>query len=100
MPTEVKGALELRLALKKFAPDLAKETQKEIGKLLKPITIKARGYLPSIAPISGWGKAGNWGYRGYNALEAKAKIGYKTTPSKPNNNGFVALARIGFRSYL
>jgi hypothetical protein len=32
MPTEVKGALDLRKALKKFTPDLAKETQKEFFK--------------------------------------------------------------------
>ena len=30
MPTEVKGAIELRKALKKFEPELANETQKEI----------------------------------------------------------------------
>jgi hypothetical protein len=29
MPTEVENALELRLALKKYMPDLAKETQAE-----------------------------------------------------------------------
>ena len=42
MPTEIKGAIALRKALKNFAPDLAKETQKELGNLLKPITNKAR----------------------------------------------------------
>jgi hypothetical protein len=29
MPTEVENALELRLALKKYMPDLSKETQKK-----------------------------------------------------------------------
>ena len=29
MPASVKGAVELRKALRKFTPDLAKETQKE-----------------------------------------------------------------------
>jgi len=42
MATELKGAIELRKALRAFAPDLAKETQKEIAGLLKPITAKAR----------------------------------------------------------
>ena len=37
MPVAVKGGIELRKALKKFTPDLAKETQKEMGALLKPI---------------------------------------------------------------
>jgi hypothetical protein len=94
MPTEVKGAIELRKALKQFAPDLAKETQKEIGNLLKPITAKARGFMPSTSPLSGWGRQGNGRFPAYSAFEAKRGIGYKTTPSKPNNQGFRALARI------
>ena len=53
MPTALKGGVELRKALRKFEPDLAKETTKELGGLLKPITAKARGYMPSESPLSG-----------------------------------------------
>jgi hypothetical protein len=96
MPTEVKGAIELRKALRQFTPDLAKETQKEIAGILKPITTKARGFIPSSTPLSGWAKSGNgtWGNRVWSSGEAKRGIGYKTTPSKPNRSGFRALARI------
>jgi hypothetical protein len=97
MPTEVKGALALRKALKDFAPDLAKETQKELGNLLKPITNKARGFIPSRAPLSGWNRTSEtaWGTsRIWSKGKAKRGIGYKTTPSKPNKQGFRALARI------
>ena len=96
MPTEVKGAIALRKALKEFTPDLAKETQKEIGAILKPITTKARGFIPSSAPLSGWAKSNNgtWGNRVWSSSEAKRGIGYKTTPSKPNRSGFRSLARI------
>jgi len=95
MPTEVKGAIELRKALKKFAPDLAKETQKEIGALLKPITAKARGFIPTTAPLSGWANPATTGkFPRYSGGDAKRGIGYKTTPSKPNKKGFRALARI------
>ena len=97
MPTEVKGALALRKALKDFSPDLAKETQKELGNLLKPITNKARGFIPSQSPLSGWAKSSStvWGSdRIWSTGKAKRGIGYKTTPSKPNNKGFRALARI------
>jgi hypothetical protein len=95
MPTEVKGALDLRKALKKFTPDLAKETQKELGSLLKPITQKARGFIPSEAPLSGWGKASiNGRFPEWSSQAAKRGIGYKTTPSRPNRSGFRALARI------
>jgi hypothetical protein len=96
MPTEVKGAVELRKALRQFTPDLAKETQKEIAAILKPITAKARGFIPSTTPLSGWAKSGNgtWGNRVWSSSEAKRGVGYKTSPSKPNRSGFRSLARI------
>ena len=96
MPTEVKGAVALRKALREFTPDLAKETQKEIASILKPITSKARGFIPSSAPLSGWAKSNNgaWGNRVWSSSEAKRGVGYKTTPSKPNRSGFRSLARI------
>jgi hypothetical protein len=95
MPTEVKGGIELRKALKKFAPDLAKETQKEMAGLLKPIVSKARGFIPSQAPLSGWGKSTTNGtFPVWQGRSAKGGVGYKTTPSKPNNQGFRSLARI------
>jgi hypothetical protein len=96
MPTEVKGAVALRKALREFTPDLAKETQKEIAAILKPITVKARGFIPSSAPLSGWAKStnGTWGNRVWSSSEAKRGVGYKTTPSKPNRSGFRSLARI------
>ena len=97
MPTEIKGAIALRKALKDFAPDLAKETQLELGNLLKPIANKARGFIPSESPLSGWTKNPRtiWGTdRYWSTGKAKRGIGYKTTPSKPNRQGFRALARI------
>jgi hypothetical protein len=97
MPASVKGAVELRKALRKFTPDLAKQTQKELGAILKPITTKARGFIPSTAPLSGWAnnnQNGAWGNRVWSSSVAKRGIGYKTTPSKVNKSGFRSLARI------
>lgn len=96
MPTEVKGALELRKALKQFTPDLAKETQKELGLLLKPVTKKARGFIPANSPLSGWANQGNgsWARVEWSSGEAKRGIGYKATPSKVNRSGFRSLASI------
>jgi hypothetical protein len=96
MPATLKGGVELRKALRQFAPDLAKETQKELGALLKPITAKARGFIPSTAPLSGWAKPsnGSWDRLQWSSSAAKRGIGYKTTPSKPNRSGFRSLARI------
>lgn len=102
MPTEVKGAKNLRKALKKFEPDLAKMTTKEMAAALKPITRKARGYMPANAQmLSGWtsatSSADTTNYRHfpkYDQTEAKRGVKYSTTPSKPNKRGFVSLARI------
>jgi len=96
MATELKGAIELRKALREFAPDLAKETQKEIAGILKPITAKARGFIPSTAPLSGWAKPsnGSWDRLQWSSSVAKRGVGYKTTPSKANKSGFRSLARI------
>ena len=96
MPTEVKGADKLRKALREFEPDLAKETTKELGFLLKPITAKARGYMPSESPLSGWAaRSFNEGrFPTYNPSIAKKGITYKTSPSRPNNRGWRSLVSL------
>ena len=99
MPTELKGAIEARKALKKFEPDLAKGIQKEMATLLKPIAKNAQGFIPSTV-LSGWSKplsSEAINYRPFPKFDlaaAKKGIGYRTSPSKPNRNGFRALARI------
>jgi hypothetical protein len=98
MATTVKGALELRRALRNFTPDLAKETQKEIASFLKPVVKQARGYIPSNEQMpSGWlvgNQKGRWQRAAFDSLIAKRGIGYKTTPSKVNRYGFKALVSI------
>ena len=84
MPATVKGGLDLRKALRNFAPELAKETRKEMANALKPIVKEAKGYLPMQAPLSNWGREGGK-FPVYNSSIAKRGIGYKTTPSKPNS---------------
>ena len=98
MPTTVKGASNLRKALKQFTPDLAKETTKEIGNFLKPVVKNARGFIPSNNEIpSGWlvgNQKGKWERVAFDSAIAKRGISYKTTPSKPNRRGFRSLVSI------
>jgi hypothetical protein len=102
MPVELKGADKLRKALRKFEPDLAKMTTKEMTAALKPITNKARGFMPSdSAMLSGWtsqsSSSDTTNYRHfpkYSQSEAKRGVKYSTTPSRPNKRGFTSLARI------
>ena len=98
MPTSVKGASNLRKALKNFTPDLAKETTKEIGNFLKPVVKNARGFIPANSQVpSGWlvgNQKGKWERVAFDSVVAKRGIGYKTTPSKPNRRGFKSLVSI------
>jgi hypothetical protein len=102
MPVELKGADNLRKALREFEPDLAKATTKQMAAALKPITNKARGFMPATGSmLSGWTSASSstetTNYRHfpkYDQTEAKRGVKYSTSPSKPNKRGFVSLARI------
>jgi len=102
MPVELKGADNLRKALRQFEPDLAKATTKQMAAALKPITNKARGFLPSNgAMLSGWTSEASstetTKYRHfpkYDQAEAIRGVKYSTSPSRPNKRGFVSLARI------
>lgn len=98
MPVKLQGATALRKALAAVEPTLAKETSKEIAAFLKPVTKQARGYMPSNEQVmSGWvvGKQkGAWERVAYDEAVAQRGITYKATPSRPNRNGFSALASI------
>ena len=97
MPASVKGGVELRKALRKFTPDLAKQLPKDVAAALKPITKTAKGYFPDDGEVlSGWLARENSEARfpSYNARIVKAGVGYKTSPSKPNRRGFRSLARV------
>jgi hypothetical protein len=97
MPASVKGAIELRKALRTFTPDLAKETQKEITGALKPIVKSARGYLPDSGEVlSGWlpRQSSKGTFPTYEARLVKTGVTYKTSPSKANSKGFRSLASL------
>lgn len=97
MPASVKGGVELRKALRKFTPDLAKETQKEIKAALMPITKSAKGYVPDRGQVlSGWlpRQMSEATFPFFNPSLVKSGIGYKTSPSKANQRGFRSLASV------
>lgn len=99
MPVEVKGMVELRKSLRKFVPDLAKESNKELAAALKPLTNKARGFLPANDDVpSGWlkreGAQGKWSNRFYDQAIARRGVVYSTAPTKANRKGFRSVATI------
>lgn len=98
MPVELRGAIALRKSLANYAPDLAKETQKQVAGALKTIVRDARGFLPSNDAVpSGWLKEnqkGKWENRAYDFAIASRGITYQTSPSRANRRGFKSLAAI------
>jgi hypothetical protein len=97
MPTELKGANELRKALKKFSPDLDKATRDEMVGFLKPLVKKAKGFMPSNSAMpSGFVKheVKTATFPMYDATEARRGVGYKLTPTKPNREGWSATVSI------
>lgn len=96
MAVEVKGAIELRKALRDYAPDLAKKLNFEMAAALKPIVNQARGFMPSQSPLSGWAVRENskGKFPMYDPVLAKKGIAYKVSPSKRNSSGFRSLASL------
>ena len=100
MPVEVKGAIELRKALRDYAPDLAKKLNFEMAAALKPIVNQARGFMPSQSPLSGWAVRENskGKFPMFDPVIAKKGIVYKVSPSKRNSRGFKSLASLRNKS--
>ena len=102
MPIVVEGIGELKRALKKFAPDLRAEMDREITAELKMVRDAARAKVPSGVP----GGLYNWWDNGrdpvsrtsksdafplYNPTIIRKGLVYRTGTSKRNPDGFAAL---------
>jgi hypothetical protein len=96
MQIELQGNADLRKALRRFAPDLEKSLKIEMKRGLAPVAKAARGFVPSQSPLSGWApRSFNEGFfPTYNASLIKSKIGFTTSVSKKNKNGFSSMASV------
>jgi hypothetical protein len=93
---ELRGNIDLRKALRNFAPDLEKELKMELHKALRPVVRQAKSFVPAVSPMRGWaGRSYSEGkFPTYNAATVTAGITYSVSASKPNKNGFTSMARI------
>ncbi len=102
MPTiEIRGNVDLRKALRAFAPDLEKQLKKDLAAAMKPVVAKARGFAPANSEImSGWQPRpfSEARFPFYNASTIKSGIVYSTSPSKINPYGFSSMATITNKS--
>jgi hypothetical protein len=109
MPVEVKGIIEVQKALKKFAPDLYKEMNKEIRAAMREVVNEARGQVPNqIQGLSGWQDQGKEvvsrtagkvrGFPKYNPDVIRKGLTYSLGRSRRNYSGFVNVYRLLNRS--
>jgi len=92
---ELRGNSDLRKALRRFAPDLDKELRAELRAAMKPVVTRARGFVES-QPMRNWsdGKSTGAAFPQYSSATIKAGIGFSTSPTKINSNGFSGMAKI------
>lgn len=98
MPVEVKGLVETQRALRKFAPDLYKEMNKEIRVALKVVVDDARSMVqPSVNGLYNWQDKGTLvksrtgrleAFPKYNEQVIRKGLTYKLGRSKRNSLGF------------
>ena len=100
MRVEIEGVKATRKAIRQFAPDLNKELNTELRIALAPIAKKARGFVPSDSPMSGWaGRSFSEGkFPTFNARTIRTGIGFSTKPGRTTRSGFTANATIYNRS--
>jgi len=93
---EIRGNIDLRKALRSFAPDLEKQLKKELTAAIKPVVRQAKSFVEATSPMRGWaGRSYSEGrFPTYNAATITAGITYSVSASKPNKNGFTSMARI------
>ena len=97
LSVEIDGGVELRSAMKRFTPDLAKQLDDEMRAALRPIVRKARGFVPAEAPLTQWNiysqeQKGRFPW--FNSLEVRRGIYETTETPAPNRKGFSYAASI------
>jgi hypothetical protein len=97
MPSiEIRGNVDLRKAIRSFAPDLEKQLRKDLADAMKPVVAKARGFAPAEAPMRNWAPRSfsEARFPFYNVDTVRSGITYATSPGRVNDYGFSSMAKI------
>jgi hypothetical protein len=96
MRVKIEGVKQTRKALRDFAPDLNKQLNAELKVALAPIAKKARGFVPSDSPMSGWVSRSfsEARFPFFNASAIRSGIGFTTKAGKTTRSGFTSNATI------
>jgi hypothetical protein len=101
MPTiEIRGNVDLRKALRAFAPDLEKQLRKDLADAMKPVVAKARGFAPAEPPMRNWAPRSfsEATFPFYNVETIRSGITYSTSPTLVKDYGFSSMAKITNKS--
>ena len=80
MTVTIEGTTQLRAALRRFAPDLARELQRELTAAANEVAAAARQLIPPAPPLSGMGRA--WQGDRLRWDSARARAGIKGTTAR------------------
>lgn len=96
MQIKIEGVKQTRKAIRDFAPDLNKQLNKELKIALAPIAKKARGFVDSDSPMSGWAARSfsEARFPFYEASSIRSGIGFTTKPGRTTRSGFTSNATI------
>lgn len=96
MQIKIEGVKQTRKAIRDFAPDLNKELNRELRIALAPIAKKARGFVPSDSPMSGWAARSfsEARFPFYEASIIRSGIGFTTKQGRTTRSGFTSNATI------
>jgi hypothetical protein len=96
MRVEIEGVKQTRKAIRNFAPDLNKELNTELRIALAPIAKRARGFVPSDSPMSGWATRSfsEACFPFFNAGTIRSGIGFTTKQGRTTRSGFTSNATI------
>jgi len=97
---ELRGNVDLRKALRAFAPDLEKQLRKDLADAMKPVVAKARGFAPAEPPMRNWAPRSfsEAKFPFYNVDTIRSGITYSTSPGRVNDYGFSSMAKITNKS--
>jgi hypothetical protein len=97
---ELRGNVDLRKALRSFAPDLEKQLRKELADAMKPIVAKARGFAPAEPPMRNWAPRSfsEATFPFYNVETIRSGITYSTSPGLVKDYGFSYMSKITNKS--
>lgn len=105
MPVEIKGIVEISRAMRKLAPDIMKELQKEVKPLLAEATNTAKSKLPGAMSYElrnfndpGYERKSRTSksraFPSYDATEVRKGLTYSVAQTRANRSGYVSVARL------